>query len=264
MKNIGIIGTGYMGTAVMRGILKTAPHVQFGMVEKDGSRRDYCTRELGALDFTAKPAELFGFSDMVILAIKPQDLESLADSIGKIDADSLILSMLAGTPITRIGGLLGVRRIIRIMPNLAADIGKAVTGITFSREIEYGVRTEVHRILQGLGTLLEVREDQLAAVTGISGSGIAFALEFIDALAMGGVLEGLPYGQAVQAARDVVESAAALMKESESSPSELVRRVCSPGGTTVQGVRALKAGQFDATVMTAVEAAARRSRELEG
>ncbi len=252
-----------MGTAVMRGILRQNSHVQFGMVEKDGSRRDYCTRELGALDFSAKPDELFGFAEMVILAIKPQDLETLADSIGPGARNSLVLSMLAGTSIARIGDLLGTRRIIRIMPNLAADIGKAVTGVAFSDAVEYPTRMETLDLLSGIGTLLDVREDQLNAVTGLSGSGIAFVLKFIDALAMGGVEQGLPYRQALSAARDVVESAALLLKDDDIQPTELISRVSSPGGTTIRGIRALEDGRFSASVMAAVEAATRRACEME-
>jgi pyrroline-5-carboxylate reductase len=263
MKNIGIIGTGYMGTAVMRGILRRNSGVQFGMVEKDGSRRDYCTRELGALDFSAKPEELFGFADLVILAIKPQDLDHLADTMGPLARKSLVLSMLAGTSIARIRHALGTRKIIRIMPNLAADIGKAVTGIAFSDEVDFPTRTTILDLLTGIGTLLEVREDQLNAVTGLSGSGIAYVLKFIEALALGGVEQGLPYSQALAAARDVVESAALLLKEGDTLPAELISRVSSPGGTTIRGIRALEDGGFTSSVMAAVEAAATRAEELE-
>jgi pyrroline-5-carboxylate reductase len=263
MTKIGVIGTGFMGTAVMKGILRQNRDVEFGIIEKDAPRRDYCARELGARDFSARPAELFDFSELVVLAIKPQDLDTLAETVGTAAKNSLVLSMLAGTPMAKVGKQLGTERLIRIMPNLAADIGKAVTGVTFSPFLDATTRKDILTLLAGIGTLLEVREDQLNAITGVSGSGIAYVFRFIDALAMGGVEQGLPYGQALEAARDVVESAALLLRETKTLPAELVGRVCSPGGTTIRGIRALEEGKFNATVMAAVEAATARSRELE-
>lgn len=264
MRNIGIIGTGFMGSAVMRSILKEHPETQFGMIEKDGSRRDYATRELGVLDFSTEPAELFGFAELIILAIKPQDLDAFSESIGPVGRKSLVLSMLAGTTIDRVGSAIGTRRVIRIMPNLAADIGKAVTGLSFSTEVTADTRAAIRELLRGIGTLIEVPETLLSAVTGISGSGIAFALEFINALALGGVEQGIPYSDALRAARDVVESAALLLGSTDDHPEAIVSRVCSPGGTTIRGIRALSEGTMTATVMAAVEAATNRSRELEG
>ncbi|MDA3949237.1 MAG: pyrroline-5-carboxylate reductase [Spirochaeta sp.] len=264
MKHIGIVGTGFMGSAVIRAIVREHGEVQLGMVEKDGSRRDWATRELGAQDFSSKPEELFGFADIVILAIKPQDLADFGEQVGAAARNALVLSMLAGTSIEAVGRALGTRRVVRIMPNLAADIGKAVTGISFSPELDRAMRSEVIELLRGIGTLVPVREELIAAVTGISGSGIAFALEFIHALTLGGVEQGLPYAQAAEAARDVVESAALLLRATGDHPEAIISRVCSPGGTTIRGIRTLHERGATAAVMAAVEAATARSRELEG
>jgi len=264
MKNIGVIGTGFMGSAIMQAILREHPEVQFGIVEKDPARREFGTRELGALDFSAEPEELFGFADLVLLAFKPQDLISFGETIGAAARNTTILSMLAGTPIERISRALGTPRVIRIMPNLAAEIGKAVTGVTFAAPISREERSRVLDLLRGVGTLLEVKEELLNAITGVSGSGIAFVLEFINALSLAGVEQGLPYSQALTAARDVVESAALLLKSDESHPEVLVSRVCSPGGTTIRGIRALHDTGFTSSVIAAVSAATERSRELEG
>ncbi|MFP4151743.1 MAG: pyrroline-5-carboxylate reductase [Alkalispirochaeta sp.] len=264
MKNIGIIGTGFMGSAIMQAILREHREVQIGIVEKDPARREYGTRELGAIDFSAEPEELFGFSELVFLAIKPQDLAPFGESIGAAGRNAAVLSMLAGTPIATIAASIGTPRVIRIMPNLAAEIGKAVTGIAFADAIPLETKTEVLDLLRGVGTLIEVREELLNAITGVSGSGIAFAFEFINALALAGVEEGLPFPQALTAARDVVEAAALLLKSEEVHPEVLVSRVCSPGGTTIRGIRALHDTGFTSSVIAAVAAATERSRELEG
>lgn len=263
MKHIGIVGTGFMGTAVMRAILDTNKDVQFGMVEKDGARRDYATREFGALDFSAQPDELFGFAETVLLAIKPQDLATFGASIGAAARKSLIVSMLAGTSIASIQSAVGASRVVRIMPNLAADIGKAVTGIAFAADVPPDDRKAVGDLLDGIGTLVEVKEHLLSAVTGISGSGIAFVFRFIEAIAMAGVEQGIPFPQALEAARDVVESAALLLRSTEEHPAEMISRVCSPGGTTIKGIRALENHGFTSAVMAAVEAATERAKEFE-
>jgi pyrroline-5-carboxylate reductase len=264
MKNIGVIGTGFMGSAIMQAVLREHREVQFGIVEKDPARREFATRELGGLDFSAEPEELFGFADLVLLAFKPQDLESFGKTIGAAARNATVLSMLAGTPVDKIVASIGTPKVIRIMPNLAAEIGKAVTGITFAEPISREDRQEVLDLLRGVGTLIEVREELLNAITGVSGSGIAFVFEFIHALSLAGVEQGLPYSQALTAARDVVESAALLLKSEDIHPEVLVSRVCSPGGTTIQGIRALHDTGFTSSVIAAVSAATERSRELEG
>ena len=263
MKQIGIVGTGFMGTAVMRAIRGTNSDVQFGTVEKDGVRRENARQEFGALDFSAHPGELFGFAEAVFLAVKPQDLALFAASIGTAARKSLIVSMLAGTSIDSIQTAVGASRVVRIMPNLAAGIGKAVTGISFATGLVSEDRSAVRELLEGIGTLVEVEEQLLGAITGISGSGIAFVFRFIEALAMAGVEQGIPFAQSLRAARDVVESAALLLRSTEEHPAEMISRVCSPGGTTIKGMRALEDHGFAPAVMAAVEAATARAIEFE-
>lgn len=149
------------------------------------------------------------------------------------------------------------------MPNLAADIGKAVVGVAFGPGVQHVTRQAFLTTFSGLGTLLEVPEERIAAITGVSGSGVAFTFRFIHALALGGVHQGLPYHQSLTAARDVVESAALLLRDNGIHPEEMVSRVCSPGGTTIEGIRMLAAKGMEDAVISAVAAAADRSRELE-
>ncbi len=261
MKNIGIVGLGFMGSAIARGIRRASPEATLRILEKDHHRRETAVQELSALDCTDHPGELFHESEIIILAVKPQDLTALElPTIGKVP----LVSVLAGVSTESLGSALGAEVVIRIMPNLAADIGRAVVGITFPATVTKEQREQILTLLDPLGTLLEVPERLMPAVTAVSGSGIAFVLQFIEAMALGAVQEGLPYPQAIRAARDVTESAALLLRELEIHPRELMSRVSSPGGTTIAGLRALADGGLDGTVMNALEQAARRSRELEG
>lgn len=261
MKTIGIIGLGFMGSAVARAIREAQPHSEFLFLEKDTGRAEEVALWLNARDCSANPADLISASDVVVLAVKPQDLRGLAlPPFG----DTPVVSMLAGTTIATVERALQADRVVRIMPNLAAEIRRAVVGITFSQSVPGEVRQTIMELLAPLGTLLEVPEHHLHAITAVSGSGIAFAMKFIEAMAMGAVREGLPYRQAITAACDVASSAAALLHHTATHPGEMISRVCSPGGTTIAGVHALEEEAFTAAVMNALHAAAERSRELEG
>jgi pyrroline-5-carboxylate reductase len=271
MKRIGIIGFGFMGSSVARALLTREPLTELGVVEKDPARREAASRDMGAQDFSHDPRGLWGWADVIVLAVKPQELRLVSEAVrttersaGEELNDRPIVSILAGTPIATVSTAFQTDQVIRMMPNLAADIGKAVVGVAFASTVRSAIRESFLALFSGLGTLLEVPEERIAAITGISGSGIAFTFRFIHALALGGVHQGLPYQQSLTAARDVVESAALLLRESEIHPEEMVSRVCSPGGTTIEGIRALAAGAMEDAVISAVAAAACRSRELEG
>lgn len=263
MKQIGIVGLGFMGSAVVRSVRSRHPAVSIGMVEKDSARRDIASGEYGARDYTERPAELIADSDLVVLAVKPQDFPAVAPSLAAGDSSPLYLSVLAGTSIETLTRRLGSERIVRIMPSLVAEIGRAVVGMSFGPGIRGADRTLAHDVVDGMGTVLEVQEPLLAAITGLSGSGVAFAFSFVHALALGGVAQGLPYGTALDGALEVVGGAAALLKEQAVHPEEMVSRVASPAGTTIAGLRELYEGAFTASVIAAVGAAADRARELE-
>ena len=264
MRQIGIMGLGFMGSAIARAIRRRFPDLRIGVVEKDASRRASAVAELEAVDYNASPAKLVSSSEALVVAIKPQDLASFSETVGTVPPDRLLISVLAGTSIERVAEYTGSRRVVRIMPNLAAEVGRAVVGVSFTGDVGDEERKSTLDLLDGLGTLLEIPERLMAAITGLAGSGIAFAFDFVHALAMGGVEQGLAYPQSLTAALEVVESAAILIRHSGAHPQELISRVCSPAGTTVAGVRALAAGGLQETVMDAVGRAAARSRKLEG
>ncbi len=257
MHTIGIIGTGFMGSSLIGAIRKTYPDIRIGVVEKDAQRLQFALENPNATDYTHDPASLFHDSQAVILAVKPRDLDKIAAQLPDGAGDTPVISVLAGTSSDQVAHTLQASSVIRIMPNLAAEIGRAVIGITFPPNIDPEIRAEIWSMLESAGSLIEVDESLMPTVTALSGSGIAFAFQFIDALAMGAVSEGLTYAQAVRAAADVVASAAALIESKGVHPQEMVSRVCSPAGTTIAGIRALADGKFHATVMNAIEKSAR-------
>ena len=260
---IGLVGAGFMGGSLARAIHRALPEARFGIVEVDSAKRTAALQEFDADDFSASVATLTEWADLLVLAVKPYDLERVAEQLGAVEDRCLVLSVLAGVPIARLTQTLRAVRIVRIMPNLAAEIGASPVGLTPAPEVDEGEIEALSTILAAAGPVIRVAEDKLHAIVGVSGSGIAFALEFLDALAMGGVEAGISYHDALRAAATVIASAGRLVEQKRIHPRELVSRVCSPGGTTIAGVAALADGAFHAAVMGAVRSAAMRSREME-
>ena len=264
MGRLGIIGYGHMGRAIVGGLTRENPDLEVGVVEKDPARRADATEQMKVVDFSDSVGDLGAWADVTVLAIKPQDLGSFAEAVGSALSSASVVSILAGTPMVTIEGLLRPAQLCRFMPNLAAVLGRAAVGVSFdagSSGEEF--RNNAFSVARAIGTPIEVREELLAAITGVSGSGLAYAFRFMHALALGGTYEGLTYEQSLETAVQMVAGAAALLQENGEHPEAMLSKVTSPGGTTVHGVKALEEGAFSDSVMNAVSAAAERSREME-
>jgi pyrroline-5-carboxylate reductase len=234
------------------------------LVEVSEERRAEAMRTHGARDFTESLAHLVSFSDVVVLAIKPQDAEPMIERLTPISGELKLVSILAGTPLSRFTGRLQTKNVARFMPSLAAKVGKAVVGVSFPEDAEPGFRENALEVARAIGTPQEIPEKLMSAVTGVSGSGLAFTFTFIHALALGATRSGMPYPQALEAALDVLDGATALIRDTGENPISLASRVASPAGTTVEGLTALEEGGFSAAVIDAVTRAADRATELEG
>ena len=202
--------------------------------------------------------------DAVLLGVKPQMLAGAAPAVAGLARGGVLLSILAGVEIATLAGLFpGAAAIVRIMPNLAAALGKSPVAL-FAPELGEDHRTAVTRLMAPLGTPEWLAdEDQFHAVTALAGSGPAFVYRFIDALAAGGAALGLEGAQAERMALAMVEGAALLAAAAPDSPADLARKVASPGGTTQAGLDVLDAEDAMARLVAAtLAAAARRSEEL--
>jgi len=259
MKKIGIIGAGNMGGAIAQA-LSSEKEWQVSIFDLDKAKLD------SLKDCTAVNSleELVQGEDLLLLAVKPQVLPSLYPILRKAGSrQKKWISIAAGVSLETLTENLGTEEVVRYMPNLAAQVRQSVTAVTPSLKASAALKDTALVIAELIGTAFILPEDQIAAFTGISGSAIAYVLQFFHALAMGGVKEGLPYPQALAIARDTALSAAALQKAGEENPVKLATMVCSAGGTTIEGMQALAEGAFDATVMAAVSASSAKFRLLE-
>jgi pyrroline-5-carboxylate reductase len=207
--------------------------------------------------------ELVSGADAVIVAFKPQNLASADPRLAEATSGRLVISILAGKRLARLAeSFPKARNIVRCMPNTPGRIGAGITAWCPMRELAPADRTIVGTVLGALGRSVELPEEQLDAVTGLSGSGPAYVFEFAAALRDAGVAAGLAPGTAELLARETLLGAARLLEREAKPPEKLRDEVTSPKGTTFAGLQRLSAGDFRGLVREAVLAAKARSEEL--
>lgn len=203
------------------------------------------------------------WADVVVLAVKPPVLAPVLEELaGHLDR-VLLISIAAGATIQAIRSHAAAgKRIIRAMPNMPVLVREGITALAWSGALQQEDEETARTIFQAVGRVIPIEERLMDAVTGLSGSGPAYVFQAIEALADGGVKMGLPRQTAELLAAQTVLGAAKMVLESGEHPAKLKDRVASPGGTTIAGLHRLEEGRFRATLMGAVEAAAKRSQEL--
>ncbi len=266
MRKTAFIGGGNMAEAILRGLLREDGTVGICVAEINPARRDELAAQFPAVRIVGSAAEAAEWGEVVILAIKPQQAESVLELIKPVvSAEKLVISIMAGIPSSKIeASLTSGCRVIRAMPNTPALIGAGASAVCPGRYATSGDLEYAGRIFALLGTSLSVEEKQMDAVTSLSGSGPAYVFTFIEALADAGVKNGLPRDVAARLAAQTVLGAARMVVETGEHPALLKEKVTSPGGTTIAALHVLESGGFRGVVMDAVEAACLRSKELAG
>ena len=206
--------------------------------------------------------------DIIILAVKPQSMKGVLESIAAdMDDKKLVISIAAGIPIKTINECLnpdGKKKlgVVRTMPNTPALVHEGVTALAVNGNVSAGDLKVAHRIFEAVGKTVDVSEAHLDAVTGLSGSGPAYIFMIIEALSDAGVKMGLSRDVANILTLQTVLGSAKLAMESGKHPGELKDQVTSPGGTTISGLHTLEKGGLRTTLMNAVEEATKRSQWL--
>ncbi|MCR4821385.1 MAG: pyrroline-5-carboxylate reductase [Treponema sp.] len=258
---ISCIGTGAMGGAIMRAVCKKFNVKEIKVTDKNAEMGKKFAQENGCTFVSSNKVVLD--SKYIFLAVKPQFLgDVFAEIKDSIKEDSVIISMAAGVKIEKLEAFAPKARFVRMMPNVCAQIGQAMTAVTCKDNISKEEFAAVKEILSAAGKVEEVAEKLMDCVTAVSGSGPAFVFMFIEALADGAVRCGMPRAQAYTYAAQTVFGSAGMVLESGSHPAALKDMVCSPAGTTIEGVAALEKNNFRNAVIEAVTAACDRSLAL--
>jgi pyrroline-5-carboxylate reductase len=268
MAYIACIGSGNMGTALMKGVANIMGGESIGFTDADGGKAKSAAAALGAKVFSSNVEAVFA-ADFMFLAVKPQAMSALLDEIApalkKKKPQAVLVSMAAGWTISAIQKrTCKSQSVVRIMPNTPALIGQGVIALASSSEVDERQTATVVKMLSKSGIVESMDEKFLDAVTALSGCAPAFVYMFIEALADGGVKAGLARDKALMFAAQTVLGAGAMVKETGRHTGELKDMVTSPAGATIVGVEVLEKGAFRGLVMSAVDAAFKRSKELSG
>lgn len=265
--NIGFIGMGNMANAMIGGILqkKGAEKIEICVSDlnklalKDAKKKfdkDICIREDNQT--VAKEA------DFLILAVKPQYYQAVITDIKDYIKEQVIITIAPGLSMEWVEEQFGQHLpIVRCMPNTPALVGEGCTGVCCNNLVTEENKKAIFFILNSFGKAIEIPEQLMAAVVGVSGSAPAYVFLFIEAMADGAVAAGMPRAQAYGFAARAVMGSAKMVLETGKHPGELKDMVCSPGGTSIQGVKVLEEKGFRAAVMNAVEATIQKTRELQ-
>jgi len=262
---IAFIGGGVMAQAIISGVKDAGLDASIIVGEPFEVRRESLKNDLG-VEATANNKETVAGADIVVLAIKPQQLDAVADELKTVlKANQTLLSIMAGVKMHSIGLKFGHKKLIRVMPNTPVQIRKGISAWTVSDDVDQETIDFVASMLKAIGDELKFSDEKsIDIATALSGSGPGYVFVMIEAMADAGVELGLPVHVARHLASQTVLGSAALQRETGKHPAELRNMVTSPAGTTAAGLAALENGGFRATIAGAVRTAYERGEELAG
>jgi pyrroline-5-carboxylate reductase len=262
---IGFLGAGKMATALARGFVHAGLVQPAALIASDPVEpaRAAFARETGG-KATASNSEVATAANVLVIAVKPDQVaDVLAELRDVLTPEHLLISIAAGVTLAKIEGALKPgARVIRAMPNTPALVGASATAFAPGKNATPADAELAGKLFSAVGVALPAKETLLDAVTGLSGSGPAYAFLMIEALSDGGVAAGLPRDVATRLAAQTLLGAAKMVLKTGQHPGALKDMVTSPGGTTIEGLHELEKGEVRAALINAVRAATEKSRRM--
>jgi len=264
---VGFIGTGNMGAAIAKAVLKSRKVLPQNVyvTDKVPSKTENITRDYPVITVNSA-AEVIETAAVIFLCVKPQDMEKTVSSFSGISElkNKIFISIAAGITIQNLADFFKdpVPKLVRIMPNTPALINRAAGAISFAADITEEQKQDIMELTKETGTLFTVTEDKIDAVTAVSGSGPAFLYEYIIQMSKAARQAGLDEDIAVKLVEETVSGAVELLKSQNKNARTLRDMVTSPGGTTEAGLASLDKNHFAAIINDCIQAAAKRSVEL--
>lgn len=266
---LGFLGAGNMAEAIVKGLISSntlAPSL-ISLFDIRTERLDQLHTDLSVNKSESMEA-LFSNSDYIVMAVKPQNVTDLSEQLKRLLAkDKTVISIMAGVTCEKLESVFRHSEnqnpmIIRCMPNTPALVQKGVSAIAAGSYVPEDKMRVASKIMGAVGTVDQVDEKLIDAVTGLTGSGPAYIFKMMESLITAGIEEGLPPKSVPKMVKNLVAGAAELALQSDVEPDELRRRVTSPNGTTQAGLEAMDAAGFENAVRSAVKSATERSIEL--
>lgn len=268
MKKIGIIGSGNMGSAILSGIIKSNLYKKNEILISDKNENSLKKiKEQFDIDTTTDNLEIAKNSELILFAVKPNIIKKVLNEIkNAVNKNQIFVSIAVGIKledlITSIGS--DELKIARVMPNTPALVGEGMSVIAFGKNFNEEEKKSVENIFAAVGKVMTMDESYLDAVGAVSSSSPAFVFMFIESLADAGVLGGLKRADAYELAAQTILGSAKLYLDTKTHPAALKDAVCSPAGTTIEGVKVLEEKGFRSSVIDAVDAVIEKSKKIAG
>ncbi len=263
---VGFIGTGNMASAILKGAILSGRFrgSDIGVFDLDSEKVNNIVKT-HKVSFFSSAAELAAECRVVVLSVKPNVIASVLAEIGEVlkEKSPLVISIAAGKSLEFLSSCLSYEaKLVRVMPNINAVALSAVSGYCCSEKVSEGEKTFVNDLLSSFGEAFEIKEELFPIYSAIAGCSPAFSYMYVDSLAKAAVKNGMPRDMALKISAAAVMGSAKMIMESDEHPLSLVDKVCSPGGTTIEGVASLYETAFEDSVIKAVEASYNKDKKM--
>lgn len=262
---IGFIGTGNIGTSLIKGVLHSgvAQPDDIYIYDVDQIRADKLAKDTG-VRLAKDNEQLAADCDYIVVAIKPPYVKCVLEEIkGSITDAKVLVSVAVGITIKTLKGVLGENvKVVRTMPNLPVMVGEGMTLVCFDNIVNDSEKAFVNSLFEGSGKVAELEERLMSQVTSLTGSSPAYVFMMIEAMADGAVLQGIPRKLSYRLASQAILGAAKMVLETGAHPAELKDQVCSPAGTTIAAVKTLEENAFRHILIDAMEKCTLRALEI--
>ena len=262
---IGFIGAGNMASAIIRGLVGSGVHGSDLLVYDVDTAKQVALFEECGICMCGSADEVIHGAEAVVLAVKPQVFPVLLPQIASAlqESSPLVISIAAGKTIASIEEWIGGEiAVVRVMPNINAKVSESMSAFCCNAFVTAEDRELVVRVFDAVGETVELAESQFSAYAALAGCSPAYSLLYMDAMAEAGVKYGIPKALSLKIAAQAVLGTARLLQESGEHPRALVDQVCSPGGTTIEGVIALQKNGFENAVLEALRASYEKDKTL--
>ena len=261
---IGFIGAGNMGSSIIKGLIRSESlsEVEINIFDVDVKKSEELSKEYD-VNSLQNEIEVSDISDILILSVKPNIYNSILEKIkDRIGESKIIVTIAAGINIENIEKIVGKdKKIVRLMPNTPAQVLEGMTAVVFNKNINEEEKRMIFKILDSFGKSIEIEEKLMHVFTG---SLPAYVYMFMEALADGGVLEGMPRDKTYEIIAQTVKGSAEMLLKTGKHPGVLKDEVTSPSGTTIEAIRTLENGNFRGVVMEAVKSCVEKSKQMSG
>lgn len=261
---VGFIGTGNMGTALVKGIIEsgTVPAQNVYIFDVDKEKQAALSSSTGAVAIGSN-SELVEVCDIIILAVKPNIIKTALEACKDKFKNKILASIAVGIPVSFYKSIIGEdKKVVRVMPNFPALVGGGMTLLTYGKEVTKEEAGQVTKLFESVGKVEFLEEKLMSEVTALTGSSPAYVFMFIEAMADAAVLSGIPRNLAYKFAAQAVYGSAKMVLETGTHPAELKDAVCSPAGTTIEAVSALEKNGFRYAVIEAMNECTRKAKEI--